>query len=150
MSKLIYYLALGTMLSAVGVILYASYLFFWPSKHFEIKPPTGEVTKQQFYQGENLTYLFNYCAYEDVDIHTVRQFINIDTKQVTAIAPLDARALKQCRQVVSSSAIIPNTIAPGRYKLLVFIKYESNTLREITLTFETEEFEVATPLGEIK
>lgn len=131
---------------AIGYLLvgWVAYMLFWPVKTLEVKnydpahpiPVDAEV----YYPGENLSYQLDYCKYFDGRATVHRTLVD---GQIVQLQDTMGGLPLGCRVITVKTAIIPETITPGRYYLDVVVEYELNPLRTERVHYQTDYFTVA-------
>lgn len=125
-------LILGFIIIFVSLLIYWQY---WPYKTMDAK---FILITPQVKAGERVEYEFEYCKFTDLSAVIVKQIIN-DT--VVHLTPITSNQAKGCGNMIAS-AKTPEYLPPGKYKLRITTIYKMNPVREISVSSETEEFEI--------
>lgn len=108
-----------------------------------VEPSTDEngnpVEKRVFYTGEDLNYVIDYCKHRNVPAKMYGSYIDtvkIDMPVVEIKIPVG------CGSRISSYYKVPKILPSGIYHFEVELVYEVNPLREVSVKFQTQEFEI--------
>jgi hypothetical protein len=116
-----------------------SYWLFWPFQPLVITGPIEILNKGKVVKaGDVLIYRIQYEKKINITGKLVRKLINdtkIDLRDSDANAPIGKD--KDCVPIH-----IPQYATPGKYHLWWSVTYKVNPIREITVSKESEEFEV--------
>lgn len=99
----------------------------------------GFVPKHTFVTGEQLTYLFEYCKSRNVPVEMYGYYI--DTVKV-AMPVVKIKSPVGCGKVINDLYKIPKILPSGKYHFEVELIYQVNPLRQVRVTYRTEEFEI--------
>lgn len=133
----------GSLILAFGFLLWIDYSLFWPIKTIEIQnysdtnpiPILNEVVRP----GESLQYELDYCKYTSVTGVIHRSFID---GQIITLQDSFGKLPTGCHKTILKTAVVPETINPGRYYLDVTADYPVNILRTVSIHYRTAYFVV--------
>ncbi len=131
------YAAWVTIISAICLIIYFFFLMYWPAKIVDIHSPS-HVTTPVIERGGLLEYDVEVCNYVDARVTISRRLSN---EIVYSLPSITDYVEKGCK-VTHRALTIPAEIPAGKYKLTVCADYEINRIRKVSVTWETEEFEI--------
>lgn len=140
----IIYLLLVFMAAGSMVCFVLLYWMLWPYplplvvKNYSFTTPL-HVETPTVHAGDVLAFDFDYCKNVDVPGKVYRTFID---GQTVGMVPKDGNLPVGCNNTVSRGTVIPDTIEPGRYFLVVEVDYQVNPIRTIAVKYATEYFQV--------
>lgn len=132
-----YYISLIIILLASALILLVSFWLFWPYKVAEVETPL-KVMNSPVEKGQHIIAEIHFCKYKDVVGVANTELINTLIYHLptsTGKAPVGCYEKKISWQ-------IPQALPSGNYFLRESVVYQVNPLKKITISFETEKFEV--------
>lgn len=133
----IVFLQLNLFLMVVIVVVIA-FLALVPVKVYEIEAPY-KTLKNEYRAGEAIEVRQVYCKLEEypatVDISIVDGYIE-------ALRTINSNSPIGCYDRVATSAVVPEYLAEGDYKLRYIFTVHVNPFRTETYTVETEMFKV--------
>lgn len=96
------------------------------------------VSKTQFKNGDTLSYTVDYCKHIAMDSLVTREFVN----QVVYVTPsIFSNVPLGCNRVVAE-IVIPESLYDGTYQLKIHYAYKVNPIRTVTVTAESQTFEI--------
>ena len=129
-------IALVTMMM---LLLLVMYLLLFPFKTLEYEDQYNmPVSNHQVKQGDVLLFHLCVCKYTNTPTTIGRRFVN---DVVISLPPLVATGQKGCKEY-DVPVLIPDILPPGVYYLDMTATNRVNPLREITVHYRTEEFEI--------
>ena len=136
-------ISIFTFTLIVGFMAYVGWLFFEP-----FKPPTlgtGDIpilNKDKMIRGgEPISTKIDYCIYKKVPSSTTRRFENVDNKTVFFLSTTESAGQDpQCGSVESNTGLVPSSIPPGKYRIILVSTFRVNSLKTVTAKYQTEEF----------
>lgn len=141
--KTVLHFAIGCLILSWIIVLYIAFALFWPIKTLEIKNFSDstpiEITTKIVHPGEALSYELQYCKYTDLN-STVRRTL-IDG-QVINLTDTAGQLPTGCHNVTVKTAVVPETINPGKYYLSVSVLYQINPFRTEVIKYHTTYFTV--------
>lgn len=136
------YLEIGIyilILFAIILLGYIIFSIFYPFNVAVIKNDPAPTDKSQYYPGDRLIYTLESCVYIDGPTIITKSFVN----DIVYILPeKHVNQYTGCRTEDISSTVIPHNLPPGKYHLLFRAEHEINSFRQVTIEWETQEFEV--------
>lgn len=127
------------LLLAIILLSYTLFSLLYPFNVAEIKNNPVPTDKQFYYPGERIIYTLDSCVYIGGPTVITKSFID----DIVYILPsINVNQYKGCRKETISSTIIPHNLPPGKYHLLFRAEHEINTFRQVTIEWQTQEFEV--------
>lgn len=126
----------GTLTLTAVVLFTTMYWLLWPYKVMTIT--NAKMDRTVYTQGDSATYSNNYEKFMDIESETTRQFVDgliFDAGNYSSNIPIG-------KGHVVREVLIPETLPPGNYHILVTLRYKVNPLRTIPITFQTDEFKV--------
>ncbi len=147
-NKIFYSVAWFTLLSALGLILYISFLLFYPIKPFEVFGPYKVKTKVVI-AGQPLIYTANYCRRMDGP-GTVSRTLNDGLVYVLSESPV-LNANQGCK-AQDIKIIVPKDVPSETYTMHIKATFKVNALRNYVVEVDTEPFDVinATEAADLK
>lgn len=142
MNKTLYYVSIGTLALFLGIMIYGLYLLAFPFKTLDADQPFP-VTTKTVVAGEKLEFTAKVCRYTSVVATVSQQLVG---ENLVYLPTHPSRVSKGCG-TFKSSVLVPSDTPAGRYKLVSSAKYPINPLRTITVTTETQEFDVVKPIA---
>lgn len=142
--RYLHYLAFGTLLLGFLLLAYINISLFWPVSTLTIQDggqPIPVITKT-IYPGQPLQYELDYCKYTDLPATVHRTFID---GQIITLTDTIGQLPTGCHKTLVKTAVVPETINPGRYYLDVKVEYKVNPLRNVFTHYRTEYFVVLDP-----
>jgi len=137
--KILYWLAIGTILLTMGTIFYVFYLLFYPFKTFEVLNSPFPLVKKELKRGEAILYRTSFCRYTDISATIIQQIIN---ETIISLPIIQAESPKGCFEKIISNIKVPSEISSGKAYLNITFVFKVNPLRDIIYTARTEEFTV--------
>jgi hypothetical protein len=138
-SKYLHWFTILVLSSAMAIMIYFTYLCFYPFKTVVFEKDSFQTSKTQYKQGEYLTYTVKYIKYTNVYATVIRSFENDVVYQI----PMTETKNPMGKQnFVNCSIKVPKELPVGKYILRMAIIYKLNPFREITHNVATNEFEV--------
>jgi hypothetical protein len=138
LNKFMQWLSYLTIVAALFLMLYFSYLLFYPYKVVEFHDIL-RTTKQQYHQGETFAYAINYTKYMDLPATNVRRFVNGIVYTLPTIQTCNDKGE---HNTISALTHIPRDMPPGKYTYCLTIIYKVNPFREVSYQNHSNEFEV--------
>lgn len=138
MSKFLYWFSILTILVAIGLILYAAYLLFYPFKPFVLNTTPTKVLTKQVVAGNDLIYEVDYCRSGNSPAEVSRTVVGPTMIPTPVVGTITQPG---CRKT-QIHLPIPEGSTPGKYHLDVSAEFNPNPLRKIIVKFSTEEFEI--------
>lgn len=138
MNRIFYWFSIATILAAIGIMLYAAYLLFYPFHPFILNREPAEVLTKKVTAGQDLIYKVDYCRHGAGSGKVTRTVVG-DT--FIPIPLVETVTKEGC----GSNAIhlpIPEGSTPGTYHLEVSAEFHPNALRSIVIRFQTEDFQI--------
>lgn len=137
-------------LCGVGLgLLYFFYLSFEPFKPPTLTPNLIPIlnTDKTIKNGETISTALNYCIYKKVSSVTTRRIESIgEDRRVYFLSTTVSAGMKPgCSFATSNTLPISSDIPPGKYKIILVSQFKVNQLKEVSVTYETEEFQVIKP-----
>ena len=143
-----YWIALGVLVLLGSILVVINIWLFWPYKTLEIVGYSDQkplkVQNAVIYPGKPIEYELNYCKYTSLSSVVRRTMVD---GQVITLLDTPGRLPKGCHKALVKTAVVPETINPGRYYLDVLIDYRVNPIRTETVHYRTEYFEVVRGTG---
>lgn len=136
--KLIYYVAWSSIIIAMSMMIYLSFLMFYPYKVVTFNNDKFSVLTPEVKRGDMVIFKSSFCRYTDVTSIVSRQLINdfiYYYQEFTSSLP------KGC-QVKVMNVKIPEYAEPGEYYIRNTYRYKINMIREIVYIKDTEKFRV--------
>lgn len=131
----------GTLILAFIFLGLMAYWAFYPYTTEQIVTfanDSHKITKNVVQQGEQTSYLVDYCKYKSPPVTVEKQFVDgIIFRSEDSISALSIGCHKQLVPLT-----IPDTLPPGNYKYRVTAIYRVNPIRTVTLIRETDWFTV--------
>lgn len=126
------------MLGFLGLIII---WIVWPYKTLEYEDQFNiPVVEEQVKAGETMTFRIKWCKYVDTPTRLHKRFVN---EVVVSLPESWATAGKGClEKPVDAIVKVPEILTPGIYYLDMTATNKVNPLREVTVHYRTEEFEV--------
>lgn len=125
---------------AIGLMLYVDYLSFWPVQKLVITSDQPvALNKNIVHPGETLSYNLSYCKYHNYQTTVHRTFID---GQVIALTDTPGKLPLGCSTVQVGTSVVPETINPGQYHMVVDVEQRVNFLRTVDTVYETQVFTV--------
>jgi hypothetical protein len=129
---------LGLAFLALGVWMYWSLYPYQMSDIIIFKDDSHRMTETVLHQGDETTYLVDYCKFENPPATVEKFFIDgITFRSADAVSKLQLGCHKE---LVPLS--IPTTLPPGQYKYQIIAAYQVNPIRKLILVRETNQFTV--------
>lgn len=97
------------------------------------------LPKKTFYTGEQLTYLVKYCKYRNVPVEIYGAYV--DTVRIS-MPVVKLKSPVGCGEGVNDLYKIPKILPTGKYHFEVELIYQVNPLRQVRVTYRTEDFEI--------
>lgn len=97
------------------------------------------IPKHTFYTGELLTYEFNFC--KNVKVPAKMYGAYYDTVKID-MPMVEVNSEKGCQERIASYYKIPAILPSAKYHFEVRLVYQVNPLREVTVTYKTEDFNI--------
>ena len=124
----------------LGFVIVGTYTYWtnYPYKTIEFKnnpfPPSNpEVTR-----GERLRYKVDYCKFTDENPTVVKYFID---GVIYETSPTVGVMTEGC-YIDEVDVYIPRALPPGNYSIKIVAIFHPNPIRTITITSNTQQFEV--------
>lgn len=125
------------------MLIWWNYETFWPVKTLVINnlSASGQVETQNtsYKLGQPIAYTFDYCKYSDAPATVVRTLV--DGQQIRLTNEVGYLAMG-CHTTLLETAVIPDTINPGRYYLDVDAQYQINPFHTVDVHYHTNYFDV--------
>ncbi len=142
MKFLMHFATFAIVVSYVALFAVA-YALFWPVRTLELPGYSDanpiKVDQKVLHPGETLSYNLSYCKYTDLDSTVHRTLLD---GQVITLVSTSGQLPSGCHTVLVKTAVIPETINPGKYYLEVLVEYKINILRTQYTKYHTEYFDV--------
>ncbi len=138
MNKVFYYASIATIISAIVFLVYFFYCLFFPFKAIDFN---GKFTvdNKNLKPGETLYYNVDYCKYTDKPAH-ISKFLADGIYY--PLPPTESNFEPGCH-VIKRSMQIPGELPPGNeYHLIVTTTYHLNPFRDVSVTAQTENFNI--------
>ena len=140
MNRVLNWLSLVVLLLALGLILYASYLAFYPFKtNYSYLGDVLPVVNKQVKAGELVTYKSDVEQYtQGITVDRIIQIVNghiINLPNVSYVT-------RKGRMTFDQSVRIPLDTVPGIYHLEFSSTFNFSPIRKITISRRTVDFEV--------
>lgn len=128
---------------AFFVLVYIGYCLFWPVQtlvinNYSLGNPIHVMTSVVS-PGQPLEYELDYCKYSDIPSMVSRTLVD---GQVITLVPTDGALPIGCHEVLVKTAVVPETVNPGRYYLNVLVSYQINPFRTERIRYYTDYFQV--------
>jgi hypothetical protein len=138
MNKYLHWLSAITLITALSLMFYFSYLLFWP---FKILDQLGDfqTVKRTYKQGEIFYYKTSYCKYSQIPATVVRKFID---GMVFTLPTISTNNVIGCHTITSGLTIIPTNLPAGKYYYTCTLIFKVNPFREINYEIKSNAFEV--------
>lgn len=134
--KLLNYLSYVTLSIAFVFLAVLAYWYFYPYKTIDVKTPIT-VDKSVYNAGDTLTYTVNYCKYINLPATVHRNYVDGVIYNLSTIVTNNPPGCHITHPITT----VPN-LPSGKYFIRILFSYEVNPIRTITITVETEPFEV--------
>ena len=123
---------------------YFLYLLWEPFTPPSITTPIPILNKDKIIkQGESISTKISYCVYNKAHSTTTRRFHDLDDHRVFFLTTTVSDGTDpKCDTITSNTMPVPTSIPPGRYKVVLDSVFTVNSLRTVSATYETEEFNV--------
>lgn len=138
MTKLPYYLSIIILVSAIGLMAVLAFWLLYPYQPLVLKDPVFPLVNKVVKQGTDLQFISDNCKNVDLTAHTSRAFVD---DIVYYVLPITTSVRKGCGKV-TITVPVPSNLPPGKYTLQNIFEYKVNPIRIVTVTHNTEEFEV--------
>ena len=102
-----------------------------------------QIENAVVHPGDSLQYVLDYCKYADIPSVVHRSLID---GQVITLTDTQGQLPLGCHTLIANTAIIPETVNPGRYYLDVSVIYQVNPLRSQVTHYRTVYFDVVAGL----
>lgn len=137
--KLFLILSCIVVVLGLSLILFVSYLLWYPVKTLVVKnAPMPIIGSRVLHNGDYIYYRYDYCKYYDYPLSIQRDFVDgIIFKTEPGLAQLEPGC-----HIKDVKVIIPDTLPPGDYKIRNITQVVVNQLRTVTTVYETGEFTV--------
>lgn len=143
MTKNALLLALAAVIACYFIAGVIAVALFWPVKTLEIKnySPDAPITIQNkdVRPGDRLIYELDYCKYSDGPVTVHRTLID---GQVVTLTDTQGQLPLGCHSSTIATAVVPETINPGKYYLDVTVEYKINVIRTQYVHYHTDYFVV--------
>ena len=136
--KTINFLIVVVLLTAEILLLYGMFYLFYPFNPVTFNRERFEVLTKEVQQGNSLIYRADVCKNMDIATEFTRSFNN---DIVYLIPPTVSTRPKGC--AITDIAIpVPEELPTGEYFLRTRFIYRLNALRTITISHDSEKFEI--------
>lgn len=135
--KFMQWIGVVTIIIAFILVVYGAIALVYPYKTLEITSDV-KVLNSPVTRGDVLYYRFERCKYTDKPITLSKELAN---GYHIAYTPISTTADKGCTNI-TSSVVIPDYTPAGHYILRLVATSRINSLREISVSFQTEEIVV--------
>lgn len=139
-------LAVASLSVAILFMLYVGYLLLEPFTPPTLTPNPLPILNpnHQIKAGEPIITKVSYCIHKRVPSTTTRRYEEINNaRRVYFLSTTEsAGSPVGCGAVTSNTTPVPIDIFPGRYKVVLTSTFKVNALKSVTVTYETEEFEI--------
>lgn len=138
MKKWLYFITWVTFGAAFALMFTIFLWIIWPYHLVDFKADKFPVSPKVVQSGKSITYTVDYCKYTNITATVSRSFAD------GIIFPLQVQTTdrpKGCH-VGNISIMVPRTLEPGEYFLIIQYRWKVNPLREISITKNTESFTV--------
>jgi hypothetical protein len=139
MNRILNYSAGIIVCIAIAILIYFSFLFYWPYKVIEFDSKTLQTSKQQYKRGEAFVYTVKYNKFMAIPATVIRSFEDGIVYQLPT-TQTDNPAGRQCFS--NNSITIPSYLPPGNYIMRMTLIYKVNSFREIIYKLQTNKFEI--------
>jgi hypothetical protein len=136
--KIINFLMLIVIITAEVLLLYGIYFIFYPFKPVTFNRNKFEVITKEVKQGEPLIYRANICKNMDIATEVTRSFNN----DIIYLLPPTVSTKPTGCSITNVAVPVPEELPAGEYFLRTRFVYKINALRTITVTHDSEEFEI--------
>lgn len=138
MTKLKYiYLYVCLTIITMGTLL-IGYWLLWPVTIMTFTAPTV-VDKQIYKPGDKIAYTLTYCKTNSQVGTVYRTLVN---STITTYTPVTNNLPEGCRKTTRSDLTIPDNADAGIYHLESTIVYKINPIRDVVVSWKTNDFEV--------
>ena len=130
------YISLGSILIAWLILIHLVYLMIYPYEPLIIN--NVKIFKDHYRVGDSILYEVDYCKNIDGGAMVTKNFedgIIFMTKSYYTNIDVGCNTK-------NISVLIPNTLPEGNYKLSISAEYNVNLLRDVTIRYDTPNFEV--------
>lgn len=144
--KILNIAAYSILILCIGFTLLTTYWQFYPYNVLTYQQGDFPLLKKQYAPGEALSY--------KVDVTQNTNNIKVDVIKslqndiIINFSPSSYVTMKGRQQFTNSSLAIPTTAPPGKYRLVTVSQYHINPIRVITITRQSEEFEIVGQIGQ--
>lgn len=142
--RYLHWLSFFTLILGFVLLAWVNYSLFWPIKTLTVAgsdKPIPVLTTSVF-PGQPLSYELDYCKYTNLAATVHRTFID---GQIITLQDTVGQLPMGCHKTMVKTAVVPETINPGRYYLDVNVEYRINILRTEYTHYRTEYFVVLDP-----
>jgi hypothetical protein len=137
--RVAYYISIATLVIAITILVYFSYLMFFPFKVCYNFPDNYQVTKSQYRTGEILTYRVHYIKYGNYPATVIRSFV--DGLQFT-LPTIQTNHPMGEHSFISGTTTVPECLPPGKYYYQATVIYKVNPFREIIRYMKSNSFNI--------
>jgi hypothetical protein len=127
-----------TLAAALGLSLLVSYWLIWPYEVLTVVAP-ATMTRDTYTAGDYAPYRLQYAKHMDVVGQLSRALV--DGVRIN-YPTIRTRLPEGSGTVCVNDLRIPLYVPAGRYHFEVTAEYQVNPLRTVTVTYDTEEFDV--------
>ena len=127
-----------TILLAALTMLYGFWLVIFPLKTAEPTKQPYKVLTYKVAAGDTFKYEVGLCKYNNAPGTLTRQLVGPELVFVDS----EPSSLPMGCTTAIRAVPLPKSITPGKYKMVISIKYNVNVLHTVSLVFQTEEFEI--------
>jgi hypothetical protein len=136
-----FYLIYGLLgLGAVIGVIFLYWAFQFPRQVLAVKNVPVPVITNPVAAGGVAVLTYDYCKYIDADGKLYTSLISHKTELLLPLA--DERTRKACADHLQVPMIVPPQALPDRYHFHFRATYRLNPLREVTVEWDSQEFEV--------
>ena len=134
--KIPYYISMITLLLAWALLIHITWLGLYPYEPLVINRVT--ILGDTFQRGGLLMYEIDFCKNMDISATVAKHF---EDGILYRLRSEESHLEKGCH-VKTIALEIPHNMPIGKYKLCSSATYHVNQIRDITVKYSTEEFEV--------
>jgi hypothetical protein len=138
-----FFIAILALVAGYFIVGVMAYWLFWPYQTLQINnfASNGLVTTQGtvYRLGQPVVYMLDYCKYTDVP--SIVHRVLVDGEEI-ALSDSTGYLALGCHKTFVETATIPETINPGVYYLDITVIYPVNPIRQVTIHYRTNSFDV--------
>jgi hypothetical protein len=132
---------IGAAILVIGVGLYFVFELFWPVNALTLSSITFPKT---VIAGKSTIYEASYCRHTDLPATVDRTFVGVSVHSIVPLPEVVTGGPVRC-DTTKVPVLVPASVIPGTYRFTVFVSFQLNAFRNVTVRAQSNVFQVRSP-----